>query len=186
MAKKKPTQKKPIKKTYEPPKPPTIVATRTKDPDTGELISKEQSSEQLIQSFLKVLNLMAKEGTGIREAISQTKGIEMFSFFNVIHNSQKYAEQYQRANELRAELINEKMIERIENDTTDYYINDKGVKIPNAVRVQRDRLIYDATKFQLERMNPKKFLNNSSTNIQVNIGAPLSPDEVNNILKELE
>lgn len=78
------------------------------------------------------------------------------------------------------------MVERIENDTTDYYINDKGVKIPNAVRVQRDRLIYDATKFQLERMNPKKFLNNSSTNIQVNIGAPLSPDEVNNILKELE
>lgn len=186
MAKKKPTQKKPIKKAYEPPKPPTIVTRRVKDPHTGELISKEKASDELIQSFFKVLNLMVNEAIGIRQAIIRIDGIDLFSFFNVIYSGSYYAEQYQRANELRAELINEKMIERIEDDTTDYYINDKGVKIPNAVRVQRDRLIYDATKFQLERMNPKKFLNNSSTNIQVNIGAPLSPDEVNNILKELD
>jgi hypothetical protein len=53
--------------------------------------------------------------------------------------------------------MNEKLMKRLTNDKNDTYTNDKGIQAPNPVRVQRDRLIYDATRYQLERMNPKKY-----------------------------
>jgi len=149
---------------------------------TGQVMTKEQATTELIQNFYNVLNKLVIKGIGITKAIKQTEGITIAQFYNIVDFDSQFREHYTRANELRAELINDKLTKRINDDSQDFYINDKGNLVPNAVRVQRDRLIYDATKFQLERMNPKKY--GQSTTIKGDANNPLQVVNITGMIIE--
>ena len=64
---------------------------------------------------------------------------------------------YARACEERAELIFDEILsiaDSIENDVT---INEEGVQVINHNVIQRDRLRVEARKWTLSKMNPKKY-----------------------------
>ena len=64
---------------------------------------------------------------------------------------------YARACEERAELIFDEILsiaDSIENDVT---INEEGVQVINHNIIQRDRLRVEARKWALSKMNPKKY-----------------------------
>ena len=138
----------------------TISKTRRRNSITNELMTIEETDKVLIESFNKVLNIMIEKGHGIHKAIKQVDNINIHSFFEVIQFNTQYLNQYTHSQELRAEKILNRMDKYVHDTHNDTYINEKGVLLPNAVKVQRNRLMYDMDKWHLSKLNPKKYGDN--------------------------
>jgi hypothetical protein len=66
------------------------------------------------------------------------------------------------------------------------YTDKDGNLKPNPVAVQRDRLIIDSEKWLLSKLAPKKYGDRIQVDAEVKHTAPLSIDQVNDILKQLD
>lgn len=68
-----------------------------------------------------------------------------------------YSEQYARAREQRADNIFEEILDIVDCEDNDIYLDDDGNPRTNHDVIQRDRLRVDARKWMLGKMAPKKY-----------------------------
>jgi hypothetical protein len=88
--------------------------------------------------------------------------------------------------DVRADLLAENMLEKTRDRSNDMYTDKDGNLRPNPVAVQRDRLIADKEQWYISVVAPKKYGNQLNINAEVKHSAPLSIDQVNDILKQLD
>ena len=138
----------------------TISKTRRRNQTTGELMTIEETDKVLIESYNKTLQLIIDKGYGVTKACKLTDNMNLATFFDIVRFNAHYLELYTRSQELRAEKILDRMDKYVHSTTKDTYFNEKGVELPNAVKVQRNRLMYDMDKWHLSKLNPKKYGDN--------------------------
>ena len=94
-------------------------------------------------------------------------------FFELCDSDETKAQRYARANKTRADLLFEQ-INDIANHTDEDHTPFTGGNV-----VQRDKLRIDALKWQLSKMNPKKYGDKIQTEVSgtLRLGAALAEDE---------
>lgn len=97
-----------------------------------------------------------ENGKSLRYALSQIP-LSSKTFFEWIDNDEEKVKQYARVTELRAEALLDEMFDIVDETSHDTITTDKGQEIPNGEWMQRSRLRYDARKWLVSKLNPKKY-----------------------------
>lgn len=106
-----------------------------------------------------------ENGNSLRKSLSVV-GISSSTFFIWIEGDEAKSKQYARATELRAEALLDEMMDIVDDTSSDYVGMDIGEgeaseivldKKPNYELIQRSRLRYDARKWLVSKLNPKKY-----------------------------
>lgn len=101
-----------------------------------------------------------EDGFSLRKALSKVN-ISSKTFYEWIDGDDEKVKQYARACEERAEAILDEMIDIVDdsnNDITEYDLGDGVVSTKvNSEHIQRSRLRYDARKWLVSKLNPKKY-----------------------------
>lgn len=71
--------------------------------------------------------------------------------------SKEKVKQYARACEERAEALLDEMIDIVDTTNADAYVDDEGNTKVDGNVIQRARLQYDARKWLVSKLNPKKY-----------------------------
>lgn len=140
------------------------------------------------QQIAAVNNICAliSQGVPAYKAIEELRQISRNEFYNLIHYNQQLKENYSRACEEREVVMFDKALEAATDTSNDFYLNDKGIMVPNPVTVQRARLITDTILRMLATMNNKKYGSKSTAEVNVNVMQPLTVIEAEEILKQIE
>lgn len=137
-----------------------ISKVRRRNSATNELMTIEETEQQLIQSYKETLQLIQTKGYGIAKACKRVNNMNIETFYKIVNHDTKYLEQYTQTQTIRAEIILDRMDKYVHSTDRDTYTNERGVELPNAVKVQRNRLMYDMDKWHLSKLNPKKYGDN--------------------------
>lgn len=123
-------------------------------------------TEQELIAFNNICNAISRNKT-VHQACEEVKQLSYAQFNRIVATKHPEAlELYARACEER-EVNKFNLIEQIANDTSnDFYMNDKGVLVPNPVAVQRARLQIDTLFRELSIMNNKKFGKLTTKNVE--------------------
>ena len=82
-------------------------------------------------------------------------------FYEMLEQSKERADKYARACIMRAERVNDEIIEIADNDSEDVMIgynkNGEPIEKENKEYIQRSRVKIDARKWWLSKTNPKKY-----------------------------
>lgn len=152
----------------------------------GKLVTAEEHSLILVDAFKQVIKIVNDTACGFNAAIKQVPVINHESFYKVIDSDPQYLEMYARATKDRADAIAERIMEVSHNSKGDWYINEKGCKVPNPVAVQRDRLRMEADRWLAGKLNPRKYSDKVNIDANINVMNPLTTTEAEEILKEIE
>lgn len=108
----------------------------------------------------KILELMA-DGESVRSIARRDDMPAAATIFKWLRDNDKFAEQYARACEMRADAHFEEMFEIADDATNDWMERNAGDDKPgwaiNGEHIQRSRLRVDTRKWALSKMNPKKY-----------------------------
>lgn len=114
-----------------------------------------------------------ENGNSLRKSLVAV-GISSSTFFIWIENDEVKSKQYARATELRAEALLDEMMDIVDDTSSDYVGMDIGEgeaseivldKKPNYELIQRSRLRYDARKWLVSKLNPKKYGDSSKVDV---------------------
>lgn len=109
------------------------------------------SEKQKEEIFNKIISGIADKGRSLR-SILKDKGMPSVStFFIWLEGDENKSKQYARAMELRAEGIFDEILE-ISDKRDEDHTAFTGINV-----IQRDKVMIDARKWVLSRMNPKKY-----------------------------
>jgi len=133
----------------------------------------------------EVINLIGTKGLSLRKACIKVD-IPNNTMLNYIEQDTRLIEQYTRAIDLRNDIHAQKIIKLAHNRTNDFYTDKDGNIKPNPVAVQRDRLIIDSEKWLLSKLAPKKYGDRINIDAKIEHTQPLSIDQVNDILKQID
>jgi hypothetical protein len=101
-----------------------------------------------------------EDGLSLRKSLNQVK-ISSKTFYEWIDGDDEKVKQYARACEERAEAILDEMINIVDdsdNDVTEIDLGDGLISTKvNSEHIQRSRLRYDARKWLVSKLNPKKY-----------------------------
>jgi hypothetical protein len=106
-----------------------------------------------------------ENGNSLRKSLIAV-GISSRTFYQWIDEDEEKVKQYARATEERAEALLDEMLDIVDNTSQDYVDVDMGegepseilaTKKPNYELIQRSRLRYDARKWLVSKLNPKKY-----------------------------
>ena len=116
----------------------------------------EREREQLFESIFELI----ENGKSLRKALATVK-LSSSTFFIWIDENENKSKQYARACEERAEALLDEMIDIVDDKSNDIIETDLGdgiiVEKPNNEVIQRSRLRYDARKWLISKLNPKKY-----------------------------
>lgn len=103
---------------------------------------------------------LIENGKSLRKALLE-KGISSKTFYVWIEEDESKVKQYARATELRAESLLDEMFDIVDdtsNDVDQFEITE-GIMSErvNHENIQRSRLRYDARKWLVSKLNPKKY-----------------------------
>ena len=112
------------------------------------------------EGILNTIFEIIENGKSLRYALLQIP-LSSSTFFIWIDEDSDKSKQYARATELRAEALLDEMFDIVDetsNDISEYEIAEgaKAEKVNNEV-IQRSRLRYDARKWLVSKLNPKKY-----------------------------
>ncbi len=138
-----------------------------------------------IQAITDILAEVSK-GKSVSKAIEELKNISQTTFTNLISNNESLMINYARACEEREVVLFNSALEVAQDTSNDFYIDENGNRKPNPVAVQRARLINDTIFKSLAIMNNKKYGSKVQVDANVQHTQPLSIDQVNTIIKELD
>jgi hypothetical protein len=113
--------------------------------------------EQREELFKTIFELI-ENGNSLRKALIEVKlsSKTFYEWLDLEENKDK-VKQYARATELRAEALLDEAFDIVDSTEADVYKDDDGnVKIDGNT-VQRARLQYDARKWLVSKLNPKKY-----------------------------
>lgn len=146
-------------------------------------------SEEQKENILNAIFESIENGNSLRKSLIENK-LSSSTFFIWIEEDKEKSKQYARATELRAEALLDEMMDIVDDTSSDYVGMDIGEgeaseivldKKPNYELIQRSRLRYDARKWLVSKLNPKKYgdkqiLSNDEDN-------PISTAPIINIIK---
>jgi len=113
------------------------------------------SVEEKEKLFNTIFNLI-ENGKSLRFALKEVN-LSSSTFFIWIDEDIEKSKQYARVTELRAEALLDEMFDIVDETSHDTITTDKGQEIPNGEWMQRSRLRYDARKWLVSKLNPKKY-----------------------------
>jgi hypothetical protein len=105
--------------------------------------------------FNTIFNLI-ENGKSLRYALKEVS-LSSSTFFIWIEEDEEKSKQYARVTELRAEALLDEMFDIVDETSHDTITTEKGNEIPNGEWMQRSRLRYDARKWLIGKLNPKKY-----------------------------
>jgi hypothetical protein len=140
---------------------------------------------KLLNRALDIIRDIQENGATLTQACKD-QGITRMQFIDYIEKDIRLVDAYARAVEYRNDLKAENIIRLAHSRTNDFYTDKDGNVRPNPVAVQRDRLIIDSEKWLLSKLAPKKYGDRIQIDAEVKHTAPLSIDQVNDILKQLD
>ena len=144
-----------------------------------------EAQKERERKFDLIINDIENKASGVNKACKK-HSLDPRTFFNLVDNNPLLLQQYTRALELKADIIAERIIRNSHNRSNDFYTDTDGNVKPNPVAVQRDRLILDADKWLLSKIAPKKYGDRINIDAKIEHTQPLSIDQVNDIIKELD
>ena len=121
----------------------------------------EKEREQLFETIFELI----ENGKSLRKALATVK-LSSSTFFIWIDENENKSKQYARACEERAEALLDEMLDIVDDTRNDYVEMDTGEDgasehvldaKPNYELIQRSRLRYDARKWLISKLNPKKY-----------------------------
>ena len=116
----------------------------------------EKEREKLFETIFELI----ENGKSLRKALATVK-LSSSTFFIWIDENENKSKQYARACEERAEALLDEMIDIVDDTRNDIIETDLGdgiiVEKPNNEVIQRSRLRYDARKWLISKLNPKKY-----------------------------
>ena len=116
----------------------------------------EKEREKLFETIFELI----ENGKSLRKALATVK-LSSSTFFIWIDENENKSKQYARACEERAEALLDEMIDIVDDKSNDIIETDLGdgiiVEKPNNEVIQRSRLRYDARKWLISKLNPKKY-----------------------------
>ena len=107
------------------------------------------------ETILNTIFDTIENGKSLRYALLQIP-LSSKTFYEWIDNDEEKVKQYARVTELRAEALLDEMFDIVDETSNDTIYTDKG-EIPNGEWMQRSRLRYDARKWLVSKLNPKKY-----------------------------
>jgi len=133
------------------------------------------------ETILNTIFETIENGKSLRYALSKIP-LSSSTFFIWIDEDTEKSKQYARATELRAEALLDEMfdiVDETDNDVSEFEIAE-GVtaeKVNHEV-IQRSRLRYDARKWLVSKLNPKKYGDRIQQDIDLKgtINIPTLPD----------
>ena len=116
----------------------------------------EKEREKLFETIFELI----ENGKSLRKALATVK-LSSSTFFIWIDENENKSKQYARACEERAEALLDEMIDIVDDKSNDIIETDLGdgiiIEKPNNEVIQRSRLRYDARKWLISKLNPKKY-----------------------------
>ena len=116
----------------------------------------EKEREKLFETIFELI----ENGKSLRKALATVK-LSSSTFFIWIDENENKSKQYARACEERAEALLDEMLDIVDDKSNDIIETDLGdgiiVEKPNNEVIQRSRLRYDARKWLISKLNPKKY-----------------------------
>ena len=115
-----------------------------------------EEREKLFETIFELI----ENGKSLRKALATVK-LSSSTFFIWIDENENKSKQYARACEERAEALLDEMLDIVDDKSNDIIETDLGdgiiVEKPNNEVIQRSRLRYDARKWLISKLNPKKY-----------------------------
>ncbi|KQR93305.1 hypothetical protein ASG01_08900 [Chryseobacterium sp. Leaf180] len=122
------------------------------------------SPEEIEKKFDSILDAI-EEGKSLRKTLKEI-GPSSKTFYEWLDADAEKIKRYARACEDRAEALLDEMLDIVDDTSCDYVGMDIGEgeaseivldKKPNYELIQRSRLRYDARKWLVSKLNPKKY-----------------------------
>jgi len=141
--------------------------------------------ENEIKDIFDYVILNIEKGRALRNILKDNLMPSSQTFYNWLNEDEKKSKRYARATEIRAEHIFEDILKIADNNTTDIITDENGERTNNDV-IQRSRLMVDARKWYLSKLNPKKYGDKNTTTLEggdkpiqtiVQLGTGVNPNE---------
>lgn len=113
-------------------------------------------SEKEKENIFKTIFDLIESGKSLRFALKEVN-LSSKSFYEWLELDDEKVKQYARVTELRAEALLDEMFEIVDETSKDTITTNKGFDIPDTEWIQRSRLRYDARKWLIGKLNPKKY-----------------------------
>jgi hypothetical protein len=113
--------------------------------------------EQITEYKKNILYLIAVEGLSLTSLCKRKDTPAKPTVLDWLYEDEKFAIQYARACEKRADKIFDDIITISDSTSEDIIKDEEGNEIINHNVINRDRLRIDARKWMLGKMNPKKY-----------------------------
>lgn len=155
------------------------LTTEPKRRGTPDHLEKQQ------EQAMAIIELIGLKGMAMTKAAKEL-GMTHTTFLDYIEKDNRLIDLYARAINQRNDLKAERIIKLAHNRGNDFYTDSQGNIRPNPVAVQRDRLIIDSEKWLLSKLAPRKYGDRLQIDADIKHTAPLSLDQVNDILKQLD
>jgi len=143
------------------------------------------SIEEKEKIFNTIFDII-ENGKSLRFALKEVK-LSSSTFFIWIDEDIEKSKQYARVTELRAEALLDEMFDIVDETSYDTIITEKGNEVPNGEWMQRSRLRYDARKWLIGKLNPKKYgdkiqqeHSGEINSTIISLGSGIKPNETNN------
>jgi len=133
-------------------------------------------SKKQIETIFETICNRVIEGEAVRNILKEKDLPDVTTFYRWIDADEEKSKQYARAKEVYADKMFEDMIQIADDSGIDVSVDSEGVWKVNGELVQRARLRNDTRKWALSKLNPKKYGDRSTTDVNLNIEQPLFPD----------
>ena len=140
-------------------------------------------SKEEKENIFNIIFDTIESGKSLRYALLKVP-LSSKTFYEWIEEDEEKVKQYARVTELRAEALLDEMFDIVDETSLDTITTDKGQEIPNGEWMQRSRLRYDARKWLIGKLNPKKYgdkiQNEHSGEIKstiISLGNGINPNE---------
>lgn len=121
------------------------------------------TEEKKKEAISIILNEIAENGKSVRSILNGANREILPSnvtFCEWLSKDEELAKQYARATELRAEALLDEMIDIVDDKSQDVKEEEVDGVVSRTVNnevIQRSRLRYDARKWLISKLNPKKY-----------------------------
>lgn len=134
------------------------------------------TKKQIEETFTEICRQIAEEGKSLRAVIRSKDMPNSETFYKWLELDKIKSKQYTRATNNRADVLFEEILEIADKQDKDVYTNSDGFECVDHNVHARSKIMIDARKWMLGKMQPKKY----SDKIQVDTNSfeeqPLFPD----------
>lgn len=105
-----------------------------------------------------ILNQIACTDKGLHDLCKLNDGWPVPStIFEWLIKYPEFADRYEKAKEHQQKVCIDQIKKIASDRSRDFYINEKGVELPNATSVARDKLIIDTLKWEASKLAPRVY-----------------------------